>query len=71
VNEHRAIRAELAKQGLRAWQLAKRLRIAPSTLSDYLRGARQPPGDFLVRIAEALDIPVAALSPRTTGKGRR
>ena len=56
------IRVALAERGLRQFHLAKRLKISPSSLSDWLRGARTAPADLSCRIEVALGLLPGALS---------
>lgn len=59
------LRVALAEKGLRHFQLAKRLKVSPSTLSDWLRDARPAPADLRDRIEAALKLPSGALATST------
>jgi transcriptional regulator with XRE-family HTH domain len=58
------LRGLLAERRLPQWRLAKRLGYAPSTLSDYLRGARPAPPDLVKQIEQELRLPPGALTQR-------
>ena len=54
------------------WRLALRLGLRPSTLSDYLRGARPAPEDLGGRIERALNLGAGTLDSGENrgGKGK-
>jgi plasmid maintenance system antidote protein VapI len=54
--DHSELKAELARRNLPQWRLAQLLGHAPSTLSEFLRGVRQPPADLGERIERALGL---------------
>ncbi len=60
--DQRKLRAALAAQGLAQWKLAKRLQVPPTTLSDWVRGARPAPNDLAVRIERQLKLAPGFLS---------
>ena len=60
--DQKKLNAVLAGQGIAQWQLAKRLHRPPSTLSDYLRGARPVPRTLVQEIERALKLPPGALN---------
>jgi plasmid maintenance system antidote protein VapI len=49
-----AVAVELARRGLFQRDLARRLRVPDTTLSDWLRGAHPAPPDLSTRIEKAL-----------------
>jgi DNA-binding transcriptional regulator YdaS (Cro superfamily) len=60
--DQKKLNAVLAGLGLAQWQLAKRLRRPPSTLSDYVRGVRPVPPKLVQEIERALKLPPGALN---------
>jgi plasmid maintenance system antidote protein VapI len=50
----RKLRVALAERDLPRWRLAKLMKLPPSTLSDYLRGARPAPPDLAEKICTVL-----------------
>jgi DNA-binding transcriptional regulator YdaS (Cro superfamily) len=60
------VRVELARRGLPQWQLARRLGLPPSTLSDYLLGRRPSPPDLPLRIERALGLASGAVGEGLT-----
>ena len=59
--DQRKLKAALAEHDVPQWKLAKRLRIPPTTLSDWVRGARPTPDDLSARIERELSLPVGSL----------
>jgi DNA-binding transcriptional regulator YdaS (Cro superfamily) len=57
-----ALRVELARRQLAQWRLALKLGLRPSTLSDYLRGARPAPPELAERIERALRLEQGSLT---------
>jgi DNA-binding transcriptional regulator YdaS (Cro superfamily) len=53
VDPHK-VRVACVEQRVPQWRLARLLSLAPSTLSDYLRGARPAPPNLAERIERAL-----------------
>lgn len=66
--DHLKLRLELTRQRLAQWRLAHRLGLAPSTLSDYLRGARPAPARLQTRIERALGLSPASLDSPEDGR---
>jgi transcriptional regulator with XRE-family HTH domain len=52
----------LAERGLSQWQLAIHLGVRPSSMSDYVRGARPPPAKLAAQIERALNLAPGTLS---------
>jgi predicted transcriptional regulator len=52
---------ELVKRRIPQWRFATMIGIPPSTLSDYLRGARPQPPELRSRIEAALNLRAGAL----------
>lgn len=52
----------LAERGLAQWQLAMKVRVKPSTLSDYVRGARPAPVGLVGRMERALKVAPGTLT---------
>jgi predicted transcriptional regulator len=59
--DEKKLRVELALRRMPQWRLAKLLFLPPSTLSDYIRGARPEPLDLAPRIERVLTLPAGAL----------
>ncbi len=59
------LRGELARRALAQWRLAGLLGTKPSTLSDWLRGARPAPDDLRHRIESVLNLRRGALRVAT------
>ena len=55
----------MIEKGLNQVQLSRLADVAPSALSQYLRGDRSPSGEALARIATALDVSMDYLFGRT------
>lgn len=55
------LRVELARRRLTQIQLAQLLRVPPTTLSTWVRGAHPAPNDLATRIEKALGLPLGAL----------
>lgn len=53
---------ELARAGLNQAQLAAKLDVPSTTLSDWLRGAHPGPADLMPRIEKALRLKAGSLS---------
>ncbi len=58
------LKVALVERGLPQWKLARLIRVQPSTLSDYLRGARRAPVGLQKRIEEALGVSRGGLAGR-------
>jgi DNA-binding transcriptional regulator YdaS (Cro superfamily) len=52
----------LAERGVSQWQLAIHLGVKPSSLSDYVRGARPPPYELASQIERALSVAPGTLT---------
>ena len=57
----RVVRIELAKQDLNQAQLAKKMGVSSTTLSDWLRGSHPGPADLHALIEKALKLPLGHL----------
>lgn len=65
-----ALKVELAKAGLNQSQLARKLEVPSTTLSDWLRGEHPAPADLPTRIEKALGLSAGALSGKEVSDGR-
>ncbi|MBK9516198.1 MAG: helix-turn-helix transcriptional regulator [Anaeromyxobacter sp.] len=54
----------MAERGLAQWQLAKKVGVKPSTLSDYLRGARPAPESLESEVEHALHLSPGTLTSK-------
>ena len=61
---------ELARAGLTQSDLANRLKVPSTTLSDWVRGAHPPPGDLESRIEKVLGLSLGGLAESAGGGGR-
>ena len=59
-------RVALAERQLSQGELARKLNVAPSTLSSWVNGLATPPNNWIRRIEQALGLPGGALQPTTT-----
>jgi predicted transcriptional regulator len=60
----RKLKGVLAERGLAQWMLAKKVGYAPSTLSDYLRGARPAPPELVDQLEAALKLATGTLKKK-------
>ncbi len=60
--DHLKLKSLLAGRGTTQWRLARKMHMSPSTLSDYLRGARPSPDDLVPRLEKALGLPQGTLA---------
>lgn len=56
-------------RGLSAEEVAARVGMSTSTIRAYERGARRPPADVLVRLADVLGAPLTVAPPTLNGNG--
>ncbi len=62
------VAVELARRGWTQRDLAARLRLPDTTLSDWIRGVRPGPADLSRRLELTLDLPPGMLSPNQEPK---
>lgn len=62
---HRTVRIALAEAGLSQTELAARIRVPPTSLSDWLRGLRPMPQVVRTVLENELGIDLGAFSGRT------
>jgi predicted transcriptional regulator len=60
--DQKKLKVALVERALSQWQLARRLGLAPSSLSDYVRGARPAPADLQQRVERELRMHRGALT---------
>ncbi len=58
----RLVLVELARREMRQRELARRINVPDTTLSDWLRGAHPAPADLPRRIEQALELEPGALA---------
>jgi len=63
----KAVKAVRTTQGLTQEDLAAKADLHPTYISDVERGVRNPSWDVVARIAEGLDMPVAAIAAAYDG----
>lgn len=66
----RELRAERSRRGERIHDVAKRSHVSPQYLSEVERGKKDPSSEVLAAVARALDLPVAELARRASGRLR-
>lgn len=66
----RDIKAELARQGLKMWELGAKMNLGQSTLSTYINGRVKPPSGFIREIESVLGLKDGDLKKQTNKRSK-